>query len=128
MLPLQSERRGVNHGGRPGAFGTTAVVMGVQAGVASFPMPVPPPAHGAIRHVQSLGQGGYVTVDMGDTTTERQQRQAFNEHLWAAYGNLTAVRTRRLRAATTDALVVPGPRIVEAAEWIAALLDGTATR
>ncbi len=68
------------------------------------------------------------TVDMGDTAAERQQRQAFNERLWAPYGNLSAVRTKRLHAATTDALVVPGPRVVDAAEWIAALLEGAATR
>lgn len=62
------------------------------------------------------------TVDMGDTDAERRQRQAINERLWNAYGMLTAVKMRRLHAATTDALVVPGPRIAEAAEWIAALL------
>ena len=33
-----------------------------------------------------------------------------------------AEKTKRLYAATTDALVVPGPRVVEAAEWVAALL------
>jgi iron complex transport system substrate-binding protein len=62
------------------------------------------------------------TVDMGETEAERRERQPGNERLWSAYGSLTAVRTRRLHAATTDALVVPGPRIVEAAEWVAALL------
>jgi ABC-type Fe3+-hydroxamate transport system substrate-binding protein len=62
------------------------------------------------------------TVDMGDTPAERRQRGSLNERLWSAYGTLTAVRTGRLHAATTDALVVPGPRIVDAAEWVAALL------
>jgi ABC-type Fe3+-hydroxamate transport system substrate-binding protein len=62
------------------------------------------------------------TVDMGETETERRQRQPVNERLWAAYGSLTAVRTRRVHAATTDALVVPGPRVVDAAEWVASLL------
>ena len=62
------------------------------------------------------------TVDMGETEVERRQRQPINERLWHAYGTLTAVKTRRLHAATTDALVVPGPRVVEAAEWVAALL------
>jgi iron complex transport system substrate-binding protein len=62
------------------------------------------------------------TVDMGDTDVERRERQPINERLWNAYGMLTAVKTRRIHAATTDALVVPGPRVVEAAEWVAALL------
>ena len=55
------------------------------------------------------------TVDMGDTEAERRQRQPVNERLWSAYGMLTAVKTRRVHAATTDALVVPGPRVVDAA-------------
>jgi iron complex transport system substrate-binding protein len=62
------------------------------------------------------------TVDMGDTDAERRARQPINERLWNAYGMLTAVKTRRVHAATTDALVVPGPRVVEAAEWVAGLL------
>jgi iron complex transport system substrate-binding protein len=62
------------------------------------------------------------TVDMGETESERVQRQPVNERLWQAYGSLTAVKTRRLHAVTTDALVIPGPRVVEAAEWVATLL------
>jgi iron complex transport system substrate-binding protein len=64
------------------------------------------------------------TVDMGETPAERRQRAAANERLWAAYGTLTALNSGRLYAATTDALVVPGPRVVDAAEWVAALLRG----
>jgi iron complex transport system substrate-binding protein len=63
------------------------------------------------------------SVDMGDTAAERRARQPVNERLWSAYRYLSAVRTRRLHAATSDALVVPGPRVAEAAEWVAALLD-----
>lgn len=62
------------------------------------------------------------TVDMGDTQAERRERQPINERLWSAYRSLTAVRSGRVYAATTDALVVPGPRVVEAAEWVQALL------
>jgi iron complex transport system substrate-binding protein len=62
------------------------------------------------------------TVDMGETEAERRQRQPENERLWSAYGSLNAVKTKRIHAATTDALVVPGPRVVEAAEWVAAVL------
>jgi iron complex transport system substrate-binding protein len=62
------------------------------------------------------------TVDMGETEAERRLRQPINERLWSAYGMLAAVKNRRVHAATTDALVVPGPRVVAAAEWVAALL------
>jgi ABC-type Fe3+-hydroxamate transport system substrate-binding protein len=64
------------------------------------------------------------TVDMGETAAERRQRAPINARLWAAYGTLTAVKSGRLYAATTDALVVPGPRVVDAAEWVAVLLRG----
>jgi iron complex transport system substrate-binding protein len=62
------------------------------------------------------------TVDMGDSEAERRARQTVNERLWAAYPGLQAVKSKRLYADTTDALVVPGPRVVDAAEWLAALI------
>jgi iron complex transport system substrate-binding protein len=62
------------------------------------------------------------TVDMGDTAAERRARQTLNQRLWAAYPGLRAVQSNRVYADTTDALVVPGPRIVDAAEWLAALI------
>lgn len=62
------------------------------------------------------------TVDMGDTAAERDERRPINERLWAAYSQLRAVRAHDVFAATTDALVVPGPRIVDAAEWLADLI------
>jgi iron complex transport system substrate-binding protein len=68
------------------------------------------------------------TVDMGETDAERRLRQPINERLWSAYRTLTAVKTRRLHAATTDALVVPGPRAVDAAEWVSTLLRERAGR
>lgn len=68
------------------------------------------------------------TVDMGDTDAERRARQTTNTRLWAAYPTLAAVKANRVYAATTDTLVVPGPRIVEAAEWLAALLRGERPR
>jgi iron complex transport system substrate-binding protein len=67
------------------------------------------------------------TADMGETDAERTAMQPINEKLWSAYPMLSAVRTHRLHAATTDALVVPGPRVVEAAQWVATLIrDGSA--
>jgi ABC-type Fe3+-hydroxamate transport system substrate-binding protein len=68
------------------------------------------------------------TVDMGETDAERRLRGPINERLWSAYGTLTAVRTHRVHADSTDALVVPGPRVVDAAEWVAALLSAPAGR
>jgi iron complex transport system substrate-binding protein len=62
------------------------------------------------------------TVDMGDSEAERRARQTINQRLWAAYPSLRAVKSKRLYAETTDALVVPGPRVVDAAEWLAALI------
>jgi iron complex transport system substrate-binding protein len=62
------------------------------------------------------------TVDMGDTADERRARQPINRGLWQAYQNLRAVQTGHLYADTTDALVVPGPRVVDAAAWLAALI------
>lgn len=68
------------------------------------------------------------TVDMGETEAERRLRQPINERLWSAYPTLTAVKHRRVHAATTDALVVPGPRVVDAAEWVASLLRARTAR
>jgi ABC-type Fe3+-hydroxamate transport system substrate-binding protein len=62
------------------------------------------------------------TVDMGDTPAERDARRTVNERLWNAYGQLRAVKGDAVFAATTDALVVPGPRIADAAEWLAELM------
>lgn len=62
------------------------------------------------------------TVDMGDTAAERDARRPVNERLWAAYGELRAVKAHAVYADTTDALVVPGPRITNAAGWLAGLL------
>lgn len=68
------------------------------------------------------------TVDMGDTGDERRARQITNTRLWAAFPTLTAVKSHRVYAATSDALVVPGPRIIEAAEWLTNLLRDGASR
>ncbi|MEQ1758547.1 MAG: helical backbone metal receptor [Vicinamibacterales bacterium] len=68
------------------------------------------------------------TVDMGDTDAERTRRQPVNERLWKSYASLSAVKAGRVHAATTDALVVPGPRVVEAAQWVSMLLNGSTGR
>jgi iron complex transport system substrate-binding protein len=68
------------------------------------------------------------TVDMGDTDAERAQRRPVNERLWTSYGMLAAVANGRVVAATTDALVVPGPRVVDAAQWMASAIHGRLPR
>jgi iron complex transport system substrate-binding protein len=68
------------------------------------------------------------TVDMGDTDADRSARVAINHRLWLAYPLLSAVRTDRVHNATIDPLVVPGPRIVEAAEWLAARISADHAR
>ena len=65
------------------------------------------------------------TVDMGETEAERRQRQPINERLWSAYGTLTAVKTGRAPRRDDRRARRPGPRVVEAAEWVAALLRET---
>jgi iron complex transport system substrate-binding protein len=68
------------------------------------------------------------TVDMGESVAERRERAVANARLWRAFPTLKAVAAGRLHAATTDAVVVPGPRVVDAAEWIASLVRGEAVR
>ena len=66
-----------------------------------------------------------VLIDMGemaDTTgvTEMAKQKVIN--LWAARPTLTAVREGRVYAVASDIFVVPGPRMVDAAEAFAKLL------
>jgi iron complex transport system substrate-binding protein len=64
------------------------------------------------------------TVDMGATSADRELRQASSMALWTRFQMLSAVKSGRIRAAETDALFVPGPRVVDAAEWLAAVIRG----
>jgi ABC-type Fe3+-hydroxamate transport system substrate-binding protein len=66
------------------------------------------------------------TVDMGDDEATRQRRVPVNIRLWNRYTGLTAVKFGRVHAATNEALVVPGPRVIDAAEWMATLLRAEA--
>jgi iron complex transport system substrate-binding protein len=62
--------------------------------------------------------------DMGDSVEEHLRRQAGTERLWRQQPNVKAARDGHVHAVTSDAFVVPGPRVVEAAEtmagWLAA--------
>jgi iron complex transport system substrate-binding protein len=63
--------------------------------------------------------------DMGETEEEHRRRQPTTERLWRQQTNVKAVRVNGIHAVTSDAFVVPGPRVVEVAEtlsrWLAAL-------
>jgi iron complex transport system substrate-binding protein len=61
--------------------------------------------------------------DMGDTVEEHRRRQAATERLWRQQANVKAARTGDVHAVTSDAFVVPGPRVVEAVETLARWID-----
>ena len=53
--------------------------------------------------------------DMGDTVAEHVRRQPITEGLWKQQSAVAAARTGAVHAVPSDAFVVPGPRMVEAA-------------
>ena len=63
--------------------------------------------------------------DMGDTVDEHIRKQLTTERLWRQQTNVKASQGNGVHAVTSDAFVVPGPRVVEAAEtlgrWLSAL-------
>ena len=62
--------------------------------------------------------------DMGDTPADRARRYTATMQLWNGQKNVTAVRAHGVHPVTSDAFVVPGPRVVEVAETLAAWLHG----
>jgi iron complex transport system substrate-binding protein len=62
------------------------------------------------------------TGDMGDTPAERERNGRLNNALWRSNPLMRAAGIKRIHAATTDALVVPGPRVIQAAEWLRSLV------
>jgi ABC-type Fe3+-hydroxamate transport system substrate-binding protein len=62
------------------------------------------------------------TADMGATDEERRQHEAENLALWQREPLVKAAGLREIHTVTTDALVVPGPRVVEAAQWLLDLI------
>lgn len=65
------------------------------------------------------------TIDMGATEAGRERQHRESQALWQRYRTLSAVRRGRVRAAETDALFIPGPRVVDVAEWLADVIHGT---
>jgi iron complex transport system substrate-binding protein len=94
--------------------------VNVVAGVSSLPYP-----QISLESVLSLNPDVIVdTVDMGEADVDRVRRNAASWSLWKRHETIAAVRSRRVRAAETDALFIPGPRVVDAAEWLADVIHG----
>jgi iron complex transport system substrate-binding protein len=62
--------------------------------------------------------------DMGNGPEERERKAKESRALWDALPNLSAVKQGQVYCLTSKAFVVPGPRSVEAAEILFALLQG----
>ena len=62
--------------------------------------------------------------DMGDTPEDRLRRQAATLQLWNRQTMVAAARGHAIHAVMSDAFVVPGPRVVDVADTLAAWLHG----
>ena len=51
--------------------------------------------------------------DMGETEEEHRRRQPTTERLWRMQPHVRAAQTGAVHAVTSDAFVVPCPRVVE---------------
>ena len=68
-----------------------------------------------------------VIVDMGDmseTTSVTPQQKAAVERMWKARKGVRAAQQNRIFAVAADIFVVPGPRVIDAAEAFARMLEG----
>jgi iron complex transport system substrate-binding protein len=71
-----------------------------------------------------LSRNPQVIVDMGDMTDTGQvseEHKAAVVNLWKRAGSVEAVRNRQVYAVASDIFVVPGPRIVQAADQFFAM-------
>jgi ABC-type Fe3+-hydroxamate transport system substrate-binding protein len=62
--------------------------------------------------------------DMGDTDEQRRRKQTATLQLWSVQTAVGAVRNHAIHPVMSDAFVVPGPRVVEVADTLAAWLHG----
>lgn len=98
------------------------IAGGVNAVAGASALPYP---QVSLESVLSLNPDVIVdTVDMGEADVDRVRRHAESWALWKRHETIAAVRSRRVRVAETDALFVPGPRVVDAAEWLADVIHG----
>jgi iron complex transport system substrate-binding protein len=66
--------------------------------------------------------------DMGETEAEHRRRQPTTERLWRQQAHVKAAQANNIHAVTSDAFVVPGPRVAEVAETLARWLAAAGTR
>ncbi|MBM3813543.1 MAG: ABC transporter substrate-binding protein [Acidimicrobiia bacterium] len=74
---------------------------------------------------QVLGGNPGVIIDMGDmadTVRVTEEKKASVVGLWSKYPMIEAVKAARVHAVASDIFVVPGPRVVEAAEAFARMI------
>lgn len=82
-------------------------------------------AYPSVGLEEVLARNPQVVVDMGDMSdttdvTDQHKREVVN--LWQRLGTLDAVKNHRVFAVASDIFVVPGPRVVNAAEEFARML------
>ena len=61
--------------------------------------------------------------DIGETEEDHRRRQPLTERLWRQQTHVKAAQANGIRAVTSDAFVVPGPRVIEVAETLARWLE-----
>jgi iron complex transport system substrate-binding protein len=66
--------------------------------------------------------------DMGDTPDTRQKRNEATLRLWSTQTAVAAVPQQGVHTVMSDAFVVPGPRVVEVAETLAAWIHGVSSK
>jgi iron complex transport system substrate-binding protein len=84
---------------------------------------VPPYPHVSLENVLRLKPDVIVDViDMSAVPAVRARRAHASRELWRDLRTIPAVRNGRVYADAIDALVVPGPRVVDTAAWLADLI------
>ena len=66
--------------------------------------------------------------DMGETEAEHRRREPVTVRLWGQQQHVRAAQSHAVHAVTSDAFVVPGPRVVDAAEALAGWLRAAGDR
>lgn len=90
-----------------------------------------PSAYPTVALEEVLARNPEVIVDIGDmadagTVTEEHKREVVQ--LWQAVGSVAAVKQRRVFPVASDIFVVPGPRVVEAAQAFLEMLHPTLSK
>jgi iron complex transport system substrate-binding protein len=67
-------------------------------------------------------------ADMGEAPESRRRKQPETEAMWRKQRAIAAVQANAVHVVTNDAFLVPGPRVVEVAETLAAWLHGIQVR